>query len=132
VITGVHALVYSPDAPAVRAFLRDVLGWSHVDSGDGWLIFAMPPAELGVHPTDGAGSHELFLMCDDIEATMADLTAKGAQFTGPPTNQGFGIAATIKLPDGGQLGIYQPRHQTAVESEPQASRGAANTGGVAG
>jgi predicted enzyme related to lactoylglutathione lyase len=114
VITGVHALVYSPDAQAVRAFIRDVLGWSHVDNGGGWLIFAMPPAEVAVHPTDGPGSHELFLMCDDIEATMAELTAKGVEFTGPPAEQRFGIAATIKLPDGGQLGIYEPRHKTAV------------------
>ena len=129
-ITGVHALVYSPDAPAVRAFIRDVLGWSHVDGGGGWLIFAMPPAEVGVHPTDGPGSQELWLMCDDIEATVAELTAKGVEFTGPPSDQRFGVAASIKLPDGGTLGIYQPRHATAVSvsarSEPQASPAVAN------
>ena len=86
-ITGVHGLLYSPEAEAVRAVLRDVIGWKHVDSGDGWLIFALPPAELGVHPTMGESDtphHELSLMCDDIEATVAELRAKGIEFKGEP------------------------------------------------
>ena len=112
-ITGVHALIYTTDAAADRAFFRDVLGLEHVDAHDGWLIFALPPAELGVHPTDGEPQHELYLMCDDITATMAELRAKGVEFTGLPTDAGFGQLAGIRLPGGGTLGIYQPRHPTA-------------------
>ena len=76
-ITGVHALMFSDDAEGVRAFFRDVLGLGSVDAGGGWLIFALPPAELGIHPGEGDSHHELHLMCDDIEATVAELTAKG-------------------------------------------------------
>ncbi len=113
-ITGIHALIYSTDPAGVREFLRDKLGWSHVDNGDGWLIFALPPAELGVHPTEGAGEHELWLMCDDIEATVADLSAKGVEFTGPPVDQRFGVVATMRLPGGGTLSVYEPRHRLAI------------------
>jgi hypothetical protein len=116
-ITGVHALVYAPDAPAVREFLRDKLGWANVDNGDGWLIFALPPAELGVHPTDGEGQQELYLLCDDIEATMAELSAKGVVFSGPPVDRRFGIVATMLLPGGGTLSIYEPRHRLAIGSK---------------
>ena len=115
-IYGVHALIYTQQAEAVRAFLRDVLGWSHVDAGHGWLIFAMPPAEVGVHPTDGDGVHELYLLCDDLDETMAELTAKGVEFTGGVHDLDFGRTATIKLPaDGGTLGIYQAKHPLAIE-----------------
>jgi len=114
VITGVHALLYSPDAERVRTFLSDVVGLSSVDAGDGWLIFALPPAELGVHPTDGPVSHELYLLCDDIEKTVAELTGKGVEFAGPVSDQGWGLVARAKLPGGGELPIYQPRHPTAV------------------
>jgi predicted enzyme related to lactoylglutathione lyase len=113
VIIGLHTLIYSADADADRAFLRDVLGFEYVDAGHGWLIFSMPPTEMGVHPTDGPGSHEMYLMCDDIEATVAELTARGVAFTQPPTDAGFGRIAMIRLPGGGELGIYQPRHATA-------------------
>jgi predicted enzyme related to lactoylglutathione lyase len=113
-INAVHALIYSSKADEVRAFLRDVIGWPHVDDGQGWLIFAMPPAEVGVHPTDGPTTHELYLMCDDIEATMADLGAKGVEFTQPVSDQGWGLVTGIKLADGSTLGLYQPRHATAI------------------
>jgi predicted enzyme related to lactoylglutathione lyase len=113
-ITAVHALIYSQQAEAVREFLRDVLGWSNVDDGHGWLIFAMPPAEVGVHPTDGPTTHELHLMCDDIEATVAELAAKGVEFTGPVKDEGWGRVTAIKLPDGSGLGLYQPRHASPL------------------
>lgn len=113
-IIGVHALIYSPQAEAVREFLRDVLGWSHVDSGGGWLIFAMPPAEVAVHPTEGQGRHELYLMCDDIEATLAELRAKGVETPGDIQDQRWGRVAAIRLPDGTDLPIYQPMHPTAI------------------
>src|SRR2546430_3080197 len=102
-ITAVHGLIYSRQAEAVREFLRDKLGWDHVDSGGGWLIFALPPAELGVHPTDGEPSTALYLQCDDIEATVAELTAKGVEFDGPVTDQRFGLVARIKLAEGEAL-----------------------------
>ena len=109
-ITGMHAIVFSPDAVKVRAFLADVLDLRSVDAGGGWLIFALPPAELAVHPTDGAGRHELYLMCDDIEATLADLRAKGVEVAGEVSDQGWGLLAAIRLPDGEEFPIYQPRH----------------------
>ncbi|GIG69953.1 VOC family protein [Phytomonospora endophytica] len=108
-ITGAHVIVHSTDAEADRAFLRDVLRFPHVDAGGGWLIFALPPGEVAVHPAEGA-SHELFLMCDDVEATVTDLTAKGVAFTGPVTDQGWGLLTGIRLPGGGEVGLYQPRH----------------------
>ncbi len=114
VINGLHALIFSTDAAADRAFLRDKLGFASIDAGDGWLIFAMPPAEMGVHPTETAGGHELYLMCDDIDATVSELTANGVEFASSPTDAGFGRLATIRLPGGGDLGIYQPRHPTAI------------------
>jgi hypothetical protein len=113
-ITAVHGLIYSRQADTVRAFLRDKLGFDHVDSGGGWLIFALPPAELGVHPTDGEPSVELYLMCDDIEATVAELSGKGIEFTEPITDQGFGLVTRMKIAEGETLAIYQPRHATAV------------------
>ena len=117
-ITGVHALIFNQDADAVRAFFRDVLRFDSVDAGGGWLIFALPPAELGVHPTEGdqPGFHELYLMCDDIEQTVADLTARGVEFTAPIENQGFGLATRFRIPGGGDLALYQPRHPTAISA----------------
>jgi predicted enzyme related to lactoylglutathione lyase len=114
VITGVHALVFSKDAEAVRAFFRDVLDLPSVDAGGGWLIFALPPAELAAHPAEQSGGHELYLMCDDITATVEDLKAKGVQFATPVTEQGFGLMTRLKLPGGGELGLYEPRHPTAI------------------
>jgi catechol 2,3-dioxygenase-like lactoylglutathione lyase family enzyme len=109
-ITGAHAIVYSRDADADRAFFRDVLGFPSVDAGGGWLIFALPPAELAAHPADAGGRHELYLMCDEIEATVADLQAKGVEFTAPVSEAGFGLLTSLKLPGGGELGLYEPRH----------------------
>ena len=113
-ITGVHALVFSKDAEAVRGFFRDVLGLSSVDAGGGWLIFALPPAELADDPAEASGAHELYLMCDDIAATVRELEGKGVQFAGPVSDQGFGLMTRIKLPGGGELGLYEPRHPTAI------------------
>ena len=109
-ITGLHAVVFSPQAEQVRAFFRDVLGLSSVDAGGGWLIFALPPAELAVHPADGNTRHELYLMCDDIHATLAELRGKGVDVAKDVTDQGWGLLAAIRLPDGSELPIYQPRH----------------------
>ena len=109
-ITGAHAIVYSRDADADRAFFRDVLGFPSVDAGGGWLIFALPPAELAAHPADAGGRHELYLMCDQIESTVADLKAKGVEFTAPVSAAGFGLLTSLKLPGGGELGLYEPRH----------------------
>jgi predicted enzyme related to lactoylglutathione lyase len=113
-IRGAHALVYTPQADAVRAFFRDVLGFSSVDAGQGWLIFALPPAELGIHPAEGAGSYELYLMCDDVDATVAALTEKGVEFAQPITDQGWGRVTAIRLPGGLSLGLYEPHHPTVV------------------
>jgi catechol 2,3-dioxygenase-like lactoylglutathione lyase family enzyme len=110
VITGAHAIVYSRDADADRAFFRDVLGFPSVDAGGGWLIFALPPAELAAHPADAGGRHELYLMCDEIESTVADLQAKGVEFAAPVSDEGFGLLTSLKLPGGGELGLYEPRH----------------------
>lgn len=112
-ITGTHALLYTSQPEELRAVLRDVFGWSHVDAHDGWLIFRLPPAELGIHPAE-APSHELTFMCDDITATMAELAAKGIVFDGEPENQGFGIVVTMVLPGDVRVLLYQPRHLTAI------------------
>ena len=109
-ITGVHAVVFSREAEQVRAFLKDVLGLSSMDAGGGWLIFALPPAELAVHPADGDGRHELYLMCDDIHATLAELRRKGVEVARDVTDQSWGLLAAIRLPDGSEFPIYQPRH----------------------
>jgi catechol 2,3-dioxygenase-like lactoylglutathione lyase family enzyme len=109
-----HAIVFSPDAEKVRAFFGDVLGLSSVDAGGGWLIFALPPAELAVHPADGDGHHELYLMCDDIHATLAGLRGKGVEVARDVSDQGWGLLAAIRLPDGGEFPIYQPRHASPL------------------
>jgi predicted enzyme related to lactoylglutathione lyase len=113
VITGVHAIVFSPEAEKVRAFFADVLELPSVDAGGGWLIFALPPAELAVHPADGATRHELYLMCDDIGATLADLRGKGVEVTQDVSDQGWGLLASVRLPDGSEFPLYQPRHPVA-------------------
>jgi catechol 2,3-dioxygenase-like lactoylglutathione lyase family enzyme len=114
-ITGAHVLVYSPEAEALRATLRDVLGWPHVDDGDGWLIFKLPRAEIGVHPSDGETQHQLSLMCDDIRATVTELRAKGVEIRGEPEDKGFGIGVTVVLPGGVEVLLYEPRHATALD-----------------
>jgi len=109
-INGVHVIVFSSQADNVRAFLRDVLGWPAVDAGGGWPIFALPPAELAVHPADGGSRHELYLMCDDIVATLAGLKRKGVEVTRDISDERWGRLAGIGLPDGAELMIYEPRH----------------------
>ncbi len=114
-INGVHAVVFSREADKVRAFFADVLGLAAVDAGGGWLIFALPPAELAVHPADGDGQHELYLMCDDIHATLAELRGKGVEVAREVSDQRWGLMAAIRLPDGSEFGIYQPRHPSPLQ-----------------
>ena len=113
-IFGAHVIVHSKDAAADRAFLRDVLELEGVDAGDGWLIFALPPAEIATHPSDTHGPHELYLMCDDIDTTAAELRAKGVDLAREVSNQGWGRVTAIRLPSGGELGLYEPRHPTPL------------------
>jgi len=113
-ITAVHAIVYNKQAEKLRNFFREVLGFPFVDAGHDWLIFAMPPCELGIHPTRDEGSHELYLMCDDINATLAELQAKGVEQAEPVSEQPWGLLAAIKIPGGDVLRIYEPRHPTAI------------------
>jgi hypothetical protein len=110
VITGAHSIIYSQDADGVRRFLDELVGLPSVDAGHGWLIFALPPAEVAVHPTEGAGRHELYLMCDDIHATVTELEAKGVAFTRPIAEERWGSVTAIALPGGGELGLYEPKH----------------------
>lgn len=112
-ITGVHGLIFTKEADAVRSFLRDVLGFAAVDAGGGWPIFALPPAELAVHPAE-AYQHELYLMCDDIDATIAELALKGVTLAKPVEDQRWGRLAALELPGGGQLALYEPKHPTAL------------------
>jgi hypothetical protein len=109
-ITGAHAVIFTQRAEELRAFIGDVLGFQSVDAGGGWLIFALPPAELAAHPTVGTGHRELYLMCDDIDATVEQLKGKGVEFTTPISDEGFGLMTALKLPDGSELGLYEPRH----------------------
>jgi catechol 2,3-dioxygenase-like lactoylglutathione lyase family enzyme len=110
VIDGLHAIVFAQDAEAAREFFRDVLGFASVDAGGGWLIFALPPSELAVHPTEGEQHHRLYLMCDDIEATVAELRGKGVVFTEDVSDQGWGLLTALQVPGGGEIGLYEPRH----------------------
>ena len=121
-ITGAHVLLYSPEAEAVRAALADLLGGKQVDAGGGWLIFALPPAELGIHPGEGptfdAGvRHQLSFMCDDLDATIDELRAKGIEIQGEPQDERWGITTTIVLPGGLDLMLYQPRHPLAITTD---------------
>jgi hypothetical protein len=113
-ITGAHMLLYTPEADRLRAQLRDAFGWRHVDAGDGWLIFALPPAELGVHPSDAETHHELLFICDDIHATVAELREKDVEVRGEPEDEGFGIGAKLVLAGGVEVLLYEPRHETAI------------------
>ena len=112
-ITGIHALLYTSEAGEVRAFFRDVLEWPSVDAGHGWLIFAAPPTELGVHPSETSTEHELYLMCDDVHATIAALAKKGVACP-PVQTERWGLRTAIPLPSGSALGLYQPTHPTAL------------------
>jgi catechol 2,3-dioxygenase-like lactoylglutathione lyase family enzyme len=113
VITGAHVINFTPDPEGVRAFVRDVLGFASVDAGGGWLIFALPPAELAAHPGEDESRYELYLMCDDIEATVEELRRKGVEFTGPIRDERWGLVTAFAIPGGGELALYEPRHPTA-------------------
>ena len=115
-IIGLHAIMYSKKAEATRQFVNDVLGWSSVDAGRGWLIFEAPPAEVAVQPAETEEYHELYLMCDDIEKTIADLKAKGVK-TKPITDQPWGRLTQIVLPSGDELGLYEPKHPMAIRRD---------------
>jgi hypothetical protein len=108
-ITGAHIIIYSKDAEADRAFLRDIMELPNVDVGHGWLLFRLPPAEAAVHPSDENDKHQLYLMCDDIEGTVRKLNTRGVACS-PLSNQGWGVSTSVRLPGGGQLGLYEPRH----------------------
>ena len=116
-ITGAHSILYSANPEADRAFFRDVLKLPHVDAGGGWLIFGLPPAEVAVHPSDENDVHELYLMCDDIEAFAASMKKKDVACE-PVRDQGWGLFTRLTLPGGGKLGVYQPRH---ARPEPHAA-----------
>ncbi len=112
-IIGAHAIIYSKDPAADRAFFRDVLQLTHVDAGEGWLIFGLPPAEVAVHPADQSGGQELYLLCDDVEAFIQEMTRHKISCT-PIQSQSWGWLTHITLPGGGPLGVYQPRHARPV------------------
>ena len=107
-------IIYTRDADADRAFFRDVLGFDSVDAGGGWLIFKLPPAELALHPHETGGGHELYLLCDDVHTTVAELTAQGVDFVRGVTDEGFGLMTAIRLPGGGEVGLYEPRHPSPL------------------
>jgi catechol 2,3-dioxygenase-like lactoylglutathione lyase family enzyme len=113
-IFGTHIIIYSKDAEADRSFLRDVLGFASVDAGRGWLIFALPPAEAAVHPAEENGRHELYFLCEDLQAEIAALTAKGVQCS-EVHDERWGSITKIKLPGGGEVGLYQPKHPIALK-----------------
>jgi catechol 2,3-dioxygenase-like lactoylglutathione lyase family enzyme len=112
---GAHVIMYSNNAEADRAFIRDTLGFAGVDSGDGWLIFKLPPAEIAVHPVEGDTKHELYLMCDNIENVLAELAAKGVDVSHSLRDEGWGLLASIRLPSGSDLSLYEPRHAVAYD-----------------
>ena len=111
-ITGVHTVLFTPDPDGMRAFFGEVLGLRSVDAGGGWLIFALPPAEIAAHPAAEPGAPELYLMCDDVDATVAQLREKGVTTGRPVHDEGWGRVTSIGLPGGGEIGLYEPRHPT--------------------
>ncbi|MFB6836677.1 VOC family protein [Streptomyces sp. NPDC056361] len=116
--SGAHVILYSRDAEADRAFLRDVLGFEHVDAGGGWLIFKLPPAEVAAHPTTGEPRHEMYLMCDNLTQTLTALDEKGVEISRAVSDEGWGLLAAIRLPSGTELPLYEPRHPTAHGNSP--------------
>ena len=110
-------MIFTTDAERDRVFFRDVLEFPSVDAGGGWLIFGLPPAELAAHPAEEGGQHELYLMCDDINATVAELKGKGVDVARPIGDEGFGPLTAIRLPGGGELGLYQPRHRSPLSPD---------------
>jgi catechol 2,3-dioxygenase-like lactoylglutathione lyase family enzyme len=119
VIAGAHTIIFAEDAERARGFLHDVLGFEGVDAGEGWLIFALPPGELAVHPGSGwgrgPGHHALFLMCHDIERTVAELERKGVEFVSPIEDEGWGRIAHFKIPGAGEIGLYEPSHPSPLQ-----------------
>jgi len=113
-ISGTHVIIYSKDAEADRAFFRDVLGFPFVDAGHGWLIFGMPAAEAAFHPADESDRHELYFMCDDLKAEMSSLAKKGVPFSAVHQER-WGSITKLRLPGGGEIGLYQPKHKTALQ-----------------
>jgi len=122
-INAAHVVIYTRDAESDRAFFRDVLGLKSVDAGEGWLIFALPPTELGIHPIDEKswpdsdalkGHHQLYLTCDDVESTVRELKGKGVKFTQPVNDTGWGLLTALKLPGGSELWLYQPKHPSPL------------------
>lgn len=122
--SGAHVILYTQDADADRAFVKDTLGFPHVDAGHGWLIFKLPPAEIAVHPTRPAPKaasqlkSEFYLMCDDLEQTLARLTEAGVEIAQPPSDQGWGVLASVRMPSGAELPLYEPRHPVAHRLTP--------------
>ena len=118
-ITAAHVIAFADDAEAARGFFRDVLELPAVDAGEGWLIFAMPPTELAVHPGAGWGDREggqrLFLVCDEIERTVAELRGRGVEFTTEIADEGWGLLAMLKVPGHGEIGLYEPKHPSPLE-----------------
>jgi hypothetical protein len=133
-IIGAHVLLFTPKADELRATLRDVFGWRYADAGEGWLIFGLPPAELGVHPAEGPTyesgvRHQFSLMCDDIQSTIQDLRAKGIGVTSEPQDEGWGITTMLNLPGDVEVMLYEPRHPVAIASPKTSAAGGA--GGAA-
>jgi hypothetical protein len=108
-ISGAHSIIYSKDAHADRAFLRDVIGLRGIDVGEGWLIFALPPSEVAVHPADESGAHELYFIVDAVDAFVEEMRKRSIRCT-PPRDLGWGVLTNVTLPGGGTIGVYQPRH----------------------
>jgi hypothetical protein len=115
VINGCHFIVFSRDPDADRSFFADLLEQPHVDAGGGWLIFKLPPAEVAVHPSESSVNHELYFMCDDVEGTMRDLRSKGVEFTQEIAEERWGRVTRFRLPGGGDVGMYEPRHPRATD-----------------
>ena len=113
-IIGMHTMFYSKAADKTRDFFKNVLGLPFIDAGQNWIIFTAPPTELAVHPIEGEEYHQVYLMCDDIQTTVAELKAKGVEMATPVADRGWGFVTGIKMPGGGQMGLYQPKHQTAL------------------
>ncbi len=109
-VNGAHVIISSTDSEADRDFLRDVIGLPNVDVGDGWLIFGLPPSEVAVHPSEKNNVHELYLMCDDIAAFVVQMSERSVS-TNPVQDQGWGLVTALTLPGGGELGVYEPRHE---------------------
>jgi hypothetical protein len=131
-IIGAHSIIYSKDPDADRAFFREVVGLPSVDVGGGWLIFGLPPAEVAVHPAEQNGEHELYLMCDDVQAFVGEMHERNLE-CGPVSDQRWGLLTELTLPGGGKLGVYEPRHQrpaapmTAAKAKPRRPAARART-----